>query len=287
MRRIALLSTVALLAACGDSSTPAGTGYLRVANLSPDLGALDFCVAPTGTTTFTGPAMAGAGPGGAAGLVFGLDGSRAISKYFSYTAGTYDVRVVASTTGANCSTPLLTLTGVSLDGGVYKLVAAVGATGVTGAAHALVSFTDETTVASNRVAIRFVNAGLLAIPGSAPSPLPPLNIGFTVGTTYNGVFTNVAYPGKGAVVPPVDANGYATVDPAGLPSGVQITACLSPATSGPTCASTPLPSGTVISGGTVASAYVVGYAGAAPNSLLCGDNQTPIAGFPYSLCIAQ
>jgi hypothetical protein len=286
MRRIALLSAVALFAACGGSDSP-GTGYLRVANLSPDLGAIDFCVAPTGTTTFTGPAMASTGAGGSAGLVYGGDGSLAVSKYFSYTAGTYDVRVVASASGATCATPLLTLTGVSLGGGVYKAVAAVGATGVAGAAHALVSFTDETTVASNRVAIRFVNAGLLAIPGSAPSALPPLNIGFTVGGTYNGIFTNVAYPGIGAVAAPVDANGYATVDPAGLTAGAQITSCLYPSTSGATCASAPLPAGVVIKGGIVATAYVIGYAGLPPNALLCGDSEPAIAGFPYSLCIAQ
>jgi hypothetical protein len=285
MRKIALLAVVALAAACGGSSSTPGTGYLRVANLSPDLGDIDFCIAPAGTTTFTGPVMANT-TGGTAGLKFGGDGSLAISKYFSYEEGNYDVRII-SKGAATCGTPLVTASNVALGNGVYKLVAAVGATGFTGAGHATAVFTDETTAASNRVNIRFVNTGLLALPGGTQTAMPALNIGFTVGGTYNGIFTNVAYPGTGAAVAPVDANGYASIDPAGITAGAQITTCLYPATSGATCQSAPLPTGTVITGGMVASAYVIGIAGVAPNATLCGDNQTPIPNYPYSLCIAQ
>lgn len=286
MRKIALLAFVAFAAACGGSSSTPGTGYLRVANLSPDLGDIDFCIAPAGTTTFTGPVMANT-TGGTAGLKFGGDGSMAISKYFSYEEGTYDVRIVSKAPGGTCATALLTASNVSLGNGVYKLVAAVGQTGFAGAAHATAVFTDETTAASNRVNIRFINAGFLAIPGGTPSAMPALNIGFTVSGTYNGIFTNVAYPGIGAPVAPVDANGYASVDPAGITAGAQITSCMYPATSGSTCGSVPLPSGTVITGGMVASAYVINTYGLTPAALLCGDNQTPIPSYPYSLCIAQ
>ena len=285
MRKIALLAVVALAAACGGSSSTPGTGYLRVANLSPDLGDIDFCVAPTGTTTFTGPVMASTA-GGTAGLKFGGDGSMAVSKYFSYQEGNYDVRIVSKASGT-CTTALVTASNVALGNGVYKLVAAVGANGFAGAAHATAVFTDETTAASNRVNIRFVNAGLLALPGGTQTAMPALNIGFTVGGTYNGIFTNVSYPSIGAAVAPVDANGYASIDPAGITAGAQITSCLYPATSGATCQSAPLPSGTTITGGMVASAYVINIAGVAPNAALCGDNQTPIPNFPYSPCIAQ
>lgn len=285
MRKIALLAVVALAAACGGSSSTPGTGYLRVANLSPDLGDIDFCVAPTGTTTFTGPVMASTA-GGTAGLKFGGDGSMAVSKYFSYQEGNYDVRIVSKASGT-CTTALVTASNVALGNGVYKLVAAVGANGFAGAAHATAVFTDETTAASNRVNIRFVNAGLLALPGGTQTAMPALNIGFTVGGTYTGIFTNVSYPSIGAAVAPVDANGYASIDPAGITAGAQITSCLYPATSGATCQSAPLPSGTTITGGMVASAYVIGIAGVAPNATLCGDNQAPIPNYPYSLCIAQ
>jgi hypothetical protein len=286
MRKIALLAVVAFAAACGGSSSTPGTGYLRVANLSPDLGDIDFCIAPAGTTTFTGPVLANT-TGGTAGLKFPGDGSMAVSKYFSYEEGSYDVRIISKGAGATCATPLLTASSVSLGNGVYKLVAAVGNTGFAGAAHATAVFTDETTAASNRVNIRFVNAGLLALPGPTYSAMPALNIGFTVGGTYSGIFTNVGYPGIGAAVAPVDANGYASIDPTGITAGAQITSCLYPATSGATCQSAPLPTGTVITGGMVASAYVIGIAGSLPNALLCGDNQTPIPNYPYSLCIAQ
>ncbi len=53
------------------------------------------------------------------------------------------------------------------------------------------------------------------------------------------------------------------------------------------CQNTAIASG-VITGGVVASAYVIGLAGVPPNALLCGDNTTipPIGGvtWPYSAC---
>ena len=68
--------------------------------------------------------------------------------------------------------PLLTATNVSLGNGVYKLIAAVGMTGASGAPHSLATFTAETTVATGIVAIRFANTGILALPGATPCALP-------------------------------------------------------------------------------------------------------------------
>ena len=54
---LAAAASAVLLAACGgDDETPAN-GYLRVAHLSPDAPAVDFCIAPDGTTAFTGPVV--------------------------------------------------------------------------------------------------------------------------------------------------------------------------------------------------------------------------------------
>lgn len=298
MRRIALLTAVAVLAACGDSSS-SGTGYLRVANLSPDLGALDFCVRPTGGT-YGSPVMAsvptptgGSGSLGAAGLVAAdatTEGGLAVSRYFSYTEGTYDVAIYQKDLlGASCANPLLTASSVSLGAGVYKLVAAVGKTGAAGAGHALVTFTDEKTVSSSNVLIRFVNAGIATLDGSAFFALPAIDVGVTTASAgYQAIFTNVLYPGKAATVAPVDANGYATLPAANFSGAVDLTVCptgLTPASL--QCQSTSVPAG-AITGGVVASAYVVGVAGFPPNSLLCGDNTTipPIGGvtWPYSAC---
>ena len=164
MRRIALLSTVALLAACGSSSSPTPQGFLRVGNLSPDLLPLDFCVRVTGTTTWSEPVMLTAGA--TAGLVYdggtGIDGALQVSRYFEYAAGTYDVAVFQKgLLGSTCANPIASKTGIVLDGGAHKLLAAVGFTGSTTAPHALVSFTDETTVTTGNVAIRFANVAIL------------------------------------------------------------------------------------------------------------------------------
>jgi hypothetical protein len=302
MRRIALLTAVAVLAACGSSSS-SGTGYLRVANLSPDLGPLDFCVRPTGGT-YGSPVMAsvptptgGSGSLGAAGLVAAdptsIEGGLAVSRYFSYTEGTYDVAIYQKDLlGASCANPLLTASSVSLGANEYKLVAAVGKTGAVGAGHALVTFTDEKTVSSSNVLIRFVNAGLATLDGSAFFALPAIDVGVTTASAYQPIFTNVVYPSKAATVAPVDANGYATLPAASFSGAVQLTVCptgKTPSTVVPpqVCQSQAVPAG-AITGGVVASAYVVGIAGFAPNSLLCGDNTTipPVGGvtWPYSAC---
>jgi len=289
MRRIALLSTVAFLAACGgSSSTP--QAFLRVGNLSPDLGPLDFCVRLNGTTTWSDPVMLTAGA--TSGLVYDggalVTGALQVSRYFQYAAGTYDVAVFQKT-GGSCASPTATLTGVSLGSGVHKLVAAVGHAASTTAPHALVSFTDETTVTTGNVAIRFANTGILALPAAAPAPLPAIDVGVTTASTgYQVIFSNVAYPATAAQTATVNANGYATVPAASFAGAVQLTVCptgLTPASG--FCQSTNVAAG-LITAGSVATAYVIGLAGVPPNSLLCGDNTAPpTAGYNYSLCLTK
>jgi len=293
MRRIALLSTVALLAACGgSSSSSSGTSYIRVGNLSPDLGPLDFCVRLNGTTAWGTPVMEAAGA--TLGLVYDggalVTGALQVSRYFQYTPGTYDVAVFQKgLSGSTCASPIAAATGVSLGSGVYKLVAAVGHGASTTAPHALVTFTDETTVATGNVAIRFANTGILALPSAAPAPLPPIDVGVTTATTgYVVIFSNVAYPGKAAPTATVNANGYATVPAASFAGAVQLTVCptgVAPASG--FCQSTSVAAG-LITANSVATAYVIGLAGVAPNSLLCGDNTAPpTAGYNYSLCLTK
>ena len=292
MRRIALLSTVVLLAACGDS-TSTGTGYLRVGNLSPDLGALDFCVRATGTTTWGTPAMETAGA--ALGLVYDggalVTGALQVSRYFQYTPGTYDVAVFQKgLSGSTCANPIASLTGLSLGSGVYKLVAAVGYTGSTTAPHALVSFTDETTVTTGNVAIRFANVGIL--PGVTFGPLPAIDVGVTTATApYTAIFKSVAYPGvapASTTAPVIDANGYAVVPASSFGGTVTLTVCptgLAPPSA--FCQGTTVTAG-LITPNSVATAYVIGLAGTPPNSLLCGDNTAPpSAGYNYSLCLTK
>jgi hypothetical protein len=267
-------------------------GNVRVANLSPNVGTLDFCVRATGTTSWGAPVMAGAG--GTAGLVFdggtGVDGAYQVSRYFPYDAGNYDVAVYQKALlGASCSNPLLSATNISLGAGAHKLVAVVGYVGSSTAPPAFASFTDETTVTAGNVAIRFVNAGLLSVPGGQPGPLPAMDVGITTASTgYVLLFSNIAYPGKAPASAIVDVNGYATLPAASLVGALQLTVCpagLTPATApAGYCQSTPVPAG-MFTGGVVAGAYVMGLAGVPPNTLFCGDNTTPpTAGYNYSLC---
>jgi hypothetical protein len=295
MRKVALLTVLALFTACGSSTSDPGTGYLRVANLAPDLPSVDFCIRPTGTATWTSGVMNTAGA--TAGLVYdggtGVEGIFQVSRYFSYTAGSYDVAVFQiGLPGSTCSTPMASVTGLSLASGVSKMVAIVGTGGTGAVQHTLAQFTDETTVATGNVAIRFANTGLIQIPGGFMA-VPPIDVGVTTASTgYVPIFVNIAYPGVAparTTAPVIDANGYATLPAASFSGTVQLTVCptgKTPATvvAPEYCSNTTVPPGQIV-GGVVASAYVIGYAGTLPNSLLCGDNQAPpVLGWNYSMC---
>src|SRR5678815_3700585 len=95
MSRFALLAVFWL--GCGDVVT-IGNAHVRVAHLSPDAPAVDFCLAPHGTASFTGPILAKNGH--ATGLTYGN-----VTKYFDVQAIQYDVRIVAPGS-ADCATSL-------------------------------------------------------------------------------------------------------------------------------------------------------------------------------------
>ena len=216
MRRIALLSTVALLAACGDSSTSPGTGYIRLAHLSIGAPAVDFCWAPQGSTTFTGPAMRT--PVVPAVSPTGLTYAQA-SRYFALDAGAYTVRLVPFA-ATNCATPVPGFTDIVVTVGSagYYTVAAAGILGQSAPANPqLKSFTDVFTPDPTKVIIRFVNA----LPGS-----PALDLGTGTPATFAPIFRNLAYLALATPTAPVDALGYASVAPAGFSGTVVLTTCL-------------------------------------------------------------
>jgi hypothetical protein len=296
MRRIAILSMVTFLAACGSSSSSStGTTYLRVANLAPDVAAIDFCVGPTGGT-LSAPVMANAGA--TDGLAFGanfpapLSLSKMVSKYFAYDAGSYTIAVYdKNLSGSSCANPLVQLTNQNLAADGHYLVALVGQTAAS-APHALQLFTDASAAVADKVVIRFANAGFLQLSG-ATTPLPAFDIGYQLaGGAYTKIFDNIAYPGVAAASASVDANGYAQVNPSILSAGTTLYTCLHgtvpPAV---TCQSIALPTTSAITGGVVASAYAVGNSTGAPTagtSLFCGDNTAaPVADYKYSLCLFQ
>jgi Domain of unknown function (DUF4397) len=305
MRKIALLSLMVFAAACGSSDPAPVNGYIRVANLAPDAPAVDFCVASSGGTD-SAPVMAA--KNAANGLVYDTPGSSAtagskqISAYFAYPAGTYIIKIFLKADGGSCANPLATASNVVINGGDYKTIALEGYTNAPAnlVPHAANVFTDEVSVATTAVALRFVNASLLYVTAQQTyTPGPNLDIGFTAGGLYTKLFSNLAYPGVAAASPGgVDANGYLTIPSTGLPSTISLTVCQAGvAPPSPVCASTSVPPGQ-IQGGIVATAYLIGPTDVPPaadsrvsGALLCGDvvsgtTIVPSAG-NYSACTSS
>jgi hypothetical protein len=196
-------AAAALLLACGDddSSSPSPSASaspvkLRVAHLSPDAPEVDVCLAPAGTGQFSGPVLEAAG--GAAGLAYGQ-----ATGYLDLDAGAYDVRIVAAD-ATSCETSLVPdTTGVALEAGSVVTVAATGlaAPGADQPAFALVPFLDETDVAAGKAKVRFIHAS----PGT-----PPVDVGAGSGTSFEPLFTAVAFPTVDADLSPA---GYLETAP--------------------------------------------------------------------------
>ena len=286
MRKLAILSLALFAAACGSSSDPATpVGYIRVANLAPDAPAVDFCIAPAGGVDSL-PVMAA--KNATSGLVYDIPassptaGTKQMSGYFAYAAGTYTIKIFLKAPGGSCADPLVTATNVVVPAGGYKTIALQGYVSPAGLTPHIASvFTDEVSVATTSVALRFVNGGLLKN-GSTVIATPAIDIGFVAGDVYTRLFANLAYPGVAtAVAGGVDANGYLTIPSGGLPSSLALTVCpagVTPAPGAP-CQTKPVPPGSV-SGGIVASGYIVGLTDvtnptapdvSAAGALFCGD----------------
>ena len=192
-------------------------GGVRLAHWAANAPAIDFCVAPHGSSSFGTPllatawaALADAGASSDAGGA-ALPFTQA-SAYVYLPAGAYDARVVAAGS-ADCSTgiggDLLTLPPLATGG--FATVALVGdphpATGTVGApALRLVGFLDDLK-APGAIGLRFVNASPLL-------PQADLGTGTLVGT-FKPLATGVAF---GEPPPPSDAgapDGSIVIDPQG------------------------------------------------------------------------
>ncbi len=273
-------------AATEAEAAPAPQTYVRLANWAPDAPAAgyDFCVAPHGTTTWTGPVLAGqlaaeaaAADGGAPEA--GLDGGDAaaatalsfpsVTDYFGVSPNTYDVEIVAA--GSSCATAVSSATTLpALAANGYTTFAIVGDVSPSGSDHALeiVSFTDDSTASAGNVLLRFINA--------APD-LAAVDFGQgTLGaTSFAAMLTNVQFGKAGSTAADagtLDTNDYLTV-------GALATASFSVHTSaGGTTDTATASNVTVAAGGVVTMALVNGKnGGPAPQLLLCTDNAGPSA----------
>jgi hypothetical protein len=194
---------------CSAETEDPGTSNMarvRVAHLSPDAPAVDFCIAPAGTQAFAGPVLASVGA--LIGIAYGH-----VNKYLELEPQQYDVRLV--NVGAQDCTKGLgpdTTNLPALPAGASATIAAIGkishGTGATG--FALRAYVDEASVDGDKAKLRFVHAS----PGT-----PNVDVGLGGGLLFTPVFTNTAYG---------DASQYITTAPI---DGAEISARATGATS--------------------------------------------------------
>lgn len=172
---------------------------VRVAHLSPDAPAVDFCIAPAGTQAFAGPVLAGAG------APLGISYAN-VTRYLDVEAIRYDVRLV-SPGAADCSRALLPdVTDLpELPAGASATIAATGKLehDGTGEPFAVRAYLDDASVAAGQAKLRFVHAS----PGT-----PAVDVGLGVGHGFQRVFAGVSFGGIGTNAP-LDALGFVEASP--------------------------------------------------------------------------
>jgi len=265
---------------------------LRVANLSPDSPAVDFCVAPQGTGAFQGPllqVLAGslqdgglladaATPGVALGQVLPAGGAttgQMVSAYVLVKPGSYDARIVVA--GAvDCSTAIASATGVATVASAgFETIAMVGEAQPTAGAPPLklLGLADDVLLAPPpdggmaKLRLRFVNVAL----GVSSA------VDFMVDKAK--VFSAVSFGQAGAGVDggaSIDSHGYASM-------GALIGSKLSVLASGG-ASTQPLATGTIsAAAGAAVTIVLVGLGSPAGSSSLrlveCVDNSATVGVF--------
>lgn len=244
-----------LLSACGSNGGQ-GSIHVRVAHLSPNAPAVDFCLARPGES-FTGPVLEGLSVAG--GLAYSE-----VTRYLALDAGQYTARLVAPD-ATDCATSLAGLPDYPLPNlpeGTYATVAAVGMVGATDdTAFTLKPFVDESTVAADQAALRFVHAS----PGT-----PAVDVGTLAGSTFTAIFQDVAF-GDFATSSGTDANGFLVTSP--------IASATVSARPAGTSADALVVEGVSLPAGTIASLFAIGELSSEATPLkvlVCLDAAEPV-----------
>lgn len=256
------------------TSAAAGPG-LRVAQLSPDLLPIDVCLAPHGTTRFTGPLIGqiAGGDAGASGLTYAQ-----VSAYIPVEPGQYDVLVVPAGLTSCFPVPVVAELPPWAATGPATLVIAGEASpmgGDKGLEFAVVA--DDGQLAGGAASLRAINA--MPALGSMN-----LDLG-AFGTKWTTLLANVTFGEASTQSGPnneaVDSNGYLPIPPL---SGATLSAASSYASADlavATSVSVPV--------GSIATVIAIGRAGDPahpPALLLCTDNE-PSAGLLSDCSVAQ
>lgn len=145
--------------------TNTNMAYVRLAQLSPVLGAVDFCLRPKGTTYFDGPKLGANTPAVDASTDAGAKKGVAFPGASGYTqvlaAGATDIAIVAAA-DTSCSSPKLVGT-VTIDPNKRMTIAIMGSSKDADAgtnALAIASFTDDTQAHADSARLRVIHAAL-------------------------------------------------------------------------------------------------------------------------------
>ena len=245
-----------ILSQCSVVGGSPSRAHVRIAHLSPDLRAVDVCLAPSGTTDFSPPVLRGLGVND--GLTYA-----AITRYVDLPVGSYDVRVIlANATG--CSIPAVPDTkGVTFTNDETASVVALGDFDNSGAAAKdpalrLQVFTDATSAPSGNAKLRFVHAS----PGT-----PAVDVGLGTGASFTKVFANVSF-GNVATNSPIDSLGFVT-------TAAPVTSAVAARLAGQSSDALVVPGVTLPAEGVFTAFAIGGKTGASDNPLqvlLCDDN---------------
>jgi len=232
---------------------------VRVAHLALDAGPIDICLAPHGSTSFSGPMLQQAGVA-APGLAYAQ-----ATRYLPVPADQYDVRVVAG--GAvSCDVGMVDTTDLpALVADQNVTIAALGLMHPPAGndnAIAIKLYVDDSGLAPGPVAVRFIHA----------SPdTPSVDAGTGSGNQFSAAFLDVAYGavGQGSTS---GANGYVMLPP--LQQAPLLTVRLAGAGDDALTFTPPA----VPSWGDTITAFLIGdYAGSPQpfKALVCTDNGMP------------
>jgi hypothetical protein len=184
---------------------PLPIALVRVANWSPDAPGVDFCIAPHGTSAYTGPLLAqesAAIDASTLSLVYPK-----VSAYIQVPPGQYDVRAVVAG-AANCATGI----GADLTSAPPLAIGTFATLAIVGRAHGgdgatklrLAAFLDEGVGSGKKLALRFINAS---------TALGAADFGTgTAGASFKPIFTSAAFGASGAIPDAGGADGAITGD---------------------------------------------------------------------------
>lgn len=233
----------------GAGGGSVGNAEVRVAHLSPDAPAVDFCLLPEDAPA-VGPVLQSVGV--SAGLSYPN-----VTGYLPVPAGTYGVRLLtADALTCDDALGIADFPGITVSENVNYTVAATGmvAPSVNDAAFDLEAYVDNLEVAADKVSVRFIHL----------SPdTPNVDVGVGSGASFSPLFSNVAYGAVGQV----GGGSYLQTDPL-------FNVTLSARATGTKGDALVVP-GVAVSGGAVVTAFAIGNLDGNPAALkvlVCVDN---------------